>query len=84
LVDLRLNHPLARLADIVMPVVVPVDVSMRVGTEAYLAQITYLEILMVGVGLRRGPSAFRQLKRVREVLKARGIDTETHPVLPTP
>jgi RpiR family transcriptional regulator, carbohydrate utilization regulator len=76
--------PLARLADIVMPVVVPVDVSMRVGTEAYLAQITYLEILMVGVGLRRDPSAFRQLKRVRDVLKERGIDTETHPVLPTP
>jgi RpiR family carbohydrate utilization transcriptional regulator len=75
--------PLARLADIVMPVVVPVDVSMRVGTEAYLAQITYLEILMVGVGLRRGPAAFRQLRRVRQVLKERGIDTETHPVLPT-
>ncbi len=76
--------PLARLADVVMPVVVPVDVSMRVGTEAYLAQITYLEILMVGVGLRRDPAAFRQLKRVRQVLKERGIDTETHPVLPTP
>ena len=76
--------PLARLADVVMPVVVPVDRSMRVGTEAYLAQITYLEILMVGVGLRRGPAAFRQLKRVREVLKERGIDTETLPVLPTP
>ena len=75
--------PLARLADIVMPVVVPVDLSMRVGTEAYLAQITYLEILMVGVGLRRGPAAFRQLKRVRQVLKERGTDTETHPVLPT-
>jgi RpiR family carbohydrate utilization transcriptional regulator len=77
------DTPLARLADIVLPVVVPVDLSMRVGTEAYLAQITYLEILMVGVGLRRGPAAFRQLKRVREVLKERGTDTETLPVLPT-
>ena len=76
--------PLARLADVVMPVVVPVDRSMRVGTEAYLAQITYLEILMVGVGLRRDPAAFRHLKRVRDVLKERGIDTETHPALPTP
>jgi RpiR family carbohydrate utilization transcriptional regulator len=74
--------PLARLADVVMPVVVPVDLSMRVGTEAYLAQITYLEILMVGVGLRRGPAAFRQLRRVRQVLKERGTDTETLPVLP--
>lgn len=76
--------PLARLADVVMPVVVPVDRSMRVGTEAYLAQITYLEILMVAVGLRRDPAAFRHLKRVRDVLKQRGIDTETHPALPTP
>ncbi len=75
--------PLARLADIVMPVVVPVDLSMRVGTEAYLAQITYLEILMVGVGLRRGPAAFRKLRRVRQVLKERGTDTETLPALPT-
>ena len=76
--------PLARIADIVLPVVVPVDRAMRVGTEAYLAQITYLEILMVGVGLRRSPAALRKLKRVREVLKNRGIDTETHPVVPTP
>ena len=71
------------LTDILLPVVVPVDRSMRVGTEAYLAQLTYLEILMVGVGLRRGPSAFRQLKRVRQVLKERGSDTETHPVMPS-
>jgi RpiR family transcriptional regulator, carbohydrate utilization regulator len=75
--------PLATLADIVMPVIVPVDHSMRVGTEAYLAQITYLEILMVGVGLRRSPAAFRKLRRVRQVLKERGSDTETLPVLPS-
>jgi N-acyl-D-amino-acid deacylase len=49
------DTPLARLADVVLPVVVPVDHAMRVGTEAYLAQLAYLEILMVGVGLRRGP-----------------------------
>jgi RpiR family carbohydrate utilization transcriptional regulator len=77
------HTPLARLTDIVLPVVVPVDHGMRVGTEAYLAQITYLEILMVGVGLRRGPAAFRQLKRVRQVLKERGSENETHPTLPS-
>ncbi|MEP7083765.1 MAG: MurR/RpiR family transcriptional regulator [Betaproteobacteria bacterium] len=76
--------PLARLADIVLPVMVPLDSAMRVGTEAYLAQLTYLEILMVGVGLRRGPAAFRQLKRVRQVLKERGSHTETWPVMPVP
>jgi RpiR family carbohydrate utilization transcriptional regulator len=72
---------LARRADIVLSVVVPADPSMRVGTEAYLAQMAYLEILMVGVGLRRGPSALLALKRVHKVLKERGIDSESHPAL---
>jgi len=75
------HTPLATLADVVLPVVVPVDRAMRVGTEAYLAQLTYLEILMVGVGLRRGPAAFSKLKRVRQVLKERGSDSEPHPVM---
>jgi len=78
------HTPLAGVADIVLPVVVPVDRSMRVGTEAYLAQLTYLEILMVGVGLRRGPAAFRTLKRVRQVLKERGSEAETQPAMPVP
>jgi RpiR family carbohydrate utilization transcriptional regulator len=70
--------PLAAAADAVLPVVVPADPSMRVGTEAYLAQMAYLEILMVGVGLRRGPAAIRQLRRVRDVLKEHGVDAEGH------
>ena len=77
------HTPLAMMADVVLPVVVPVDRAMRVGTEAYLAQLTYLEILMVGVGLRRGPAAFRTLKRVRQVLKERGSESEPHPVMRT-
>jgi len=72
---------LAHRADIVLPIVVPADPSMRVGTEAYLAQMAYLEILMVGVGLRRGPSAVNRLKRVRRVLQERGVDSESHPAL---
>jgi RpiR family carbohydrate utilization transcriptional regulator len=75
------HTPLAELADIVLPIVVPADPSMRVGTEAYLAQVAYLEILMVGTGLRRGPQALRQLKRVRDVLQERGADSDSHPVL---
>jgi RpiR family carbohydrate utilization transcriptional regulator len=77
----RPGTPLAERADVVLPIVVPADPSMRVGTEAYLAQMAYVEILMVGVGLRRGPPALRQLKRVRQVLQERGVDGETHPVL---
>ena len=73
--------PLAERADVVLPIVVPADPSMRVGTEAYLAQIAYIEILMVGVGLRRGASALGHLQRVRRVLKERGVDSESHPAL---
>ena len=75
------DTPLAGRADIVLPVVVPADPSMRVGTEAYLAQMAYIEILMVGTGLRRGAPALRRLKRVQQVLRERGVDSETHPVL---
>ncbi len=75
------NTPLAEVVDIVLPIVVPADPLMRVGTEAYLAQLAYLEILMVGTGLRRGPPALGQLKRVRQALQERGVDSETHPAL---
>src|SRR5258705_4547695 len=53
--------PLAEMADIVLPIVVPADPLMRVGTEAYLAQLAYLEILMVATGLRRRPPGMNQL-----------------------
>jgi RpiR family carbohydrate utilization transcriptional regulator len=72
---------LAKCADILLPIVVPADPSMRVGTEAYLAQMAYLEMLMVGVGLRRGTAALDRLKRVRAVLHEHGIDSESHPAL---
>jgi RpiR family carbohydrate utilization transcriptional regulator len=72
---------LAKRADYVLPVVVPADASMRVGTEAYLVQMAYLEILMIGVALRRGAPALARLKRVREVLQERGVDSEAHPAL---
>lgn len=72
---------LAKRADIVLPIVVPADLAMRVGTEAYLAQMAYLEILMVGVGLKRGAPALARLQRVRRVLQERGVDSESHPAL---
>jgi len=38
--------------------------------------------MAMALGLR-GPAAFRQLKRVRQVLKERGSENEIHPVLPS-
>ena len=72
---------LAKRADVVLPIVVPADPSLRVGTEAYLAQMAYLEILMVGVGLKRGAPALARLQRVQSVLQERGVDSESHPAL---
>src|SRR5439155_16421825 len=73
--------PLAERASLLLPVVVPADPAMRVGTEATLAQMAYLEILMVGIGLRRGRAALNRLKRVRQVLQEHGVDSESHPAL---
>src|SRR5258708_35583883 len=58
----RPGTPLAERADVVLPVVVPADPSMRVGTEAYLAQMAYVEILMVATDFRPRPPPFPQLQ----------------------
>jgi RpiR family carbohydrate utilization transcriptional regulator len=75
------DTPLAEHCTIALGIVVPEDTTVRVGTEAYLAAQVLIEVLMVGVGLRLGPSAIKRLKRVRSVLRERGVDTDTHPAL---
>ena len=73
--------PLAALADIPITVSVPEDAVVRVSTEAYLAHMSLLEILMVGVGLRRGDAAIERLRMFHDVLIERGIDSEQHPAM---
>jgi RpiR family carbohydrate utilization transcriptional regulator len=73
--------PLAELAHIPLTVSVPEDAVVRVGTEAYLAHMSMLEILMVGVGLRRGNAAIERLRMFHQVLHERGIDSEQHPAM---
>jgi RpiR family carbohydrate utilization transcriptional regulator len=75
------DTPLAQRSTIALTVTVPEDAVVRVGTEACLAGLILNEILMVGVGLRRGPSAIEGLMRIRDVLRERGIDTDGHPAL---
>lgn len=64
------NSPLARHCTIPLTISIPEDAVVRVGTESYFAHLALIEILMVGVGIRRGPDAIEKLKRVREVLQA--------------
>ncbi|GHU03829.1 transcriptional regulator, rpir family protein [Betaproteobacteria bacterium] len=73
------DTPLAREADIVLGVSVPEDaVTLRVGTEAYIAHLLTIEILTVLVGQRLGPKAVERLRQFRSVLAEHGIDSESH------
>lgn len=74
------DTPLAELAHIPITVTVPEDAVVRVSTEAYLAHMSFLEILMVGVGLRRGDAAIARMRRFHDVLIERGIDSN-HPAM---
>jgi RpiR family transcriptional regulator, carbohydrate utilization regulator len=49
---------------------------MRVGTEAYVVQLLIIEIVMVMVGLRRGPEVTTRLRDIHEVLQTHGVDND--------
>lgn len=73
--------PLARRADALLGISVPDDPVMHVGTEAYLAHFTVVEILTVLVAQRLGDEATHRLREVRKVLMRHGIDAPSHPAL---
>jgi RpiR family transcriptional regulator, carbohydrate utilization regulator len=77
----RGEAPLARLADIVLDAEVPQDAAMRVGTDAYVVQLMMIEIIMVMVGLRRGPETLGRLKDIHSVLQTRGVDSDDSSLL---
>ena len=76
------HSPLARLADLAVALQVPDDPVMHVGTEAYLAHLTVIEVLTVLVAQQVGPQAEHRLARVRQVLTTHGLDTRPHPFVP--
>lgn len=76
----QLGTPLAQLVDIVLGIQVPGDTVMHVGTEAYLAHLTVIEILSVLVAQRLGDKAVQRLAGVRGVLATHGLDTRHHPL----
>lgn len=77
----RRDTPLARLADIVLPVDVPADATMLVGTDAYITQLMTLEILTILVGRLRGPECVRRLEQIHKVLKAKDQDVDESSVV---
>ena len=72
---------LAQMADVVIGVSVPPDAVMRVGTEAYIAHLLVIELLMVLVLQALGPDAARHLAQFKSVLQAHGQDVDQHPTV---
>lgn len=69
------DTPLARIADLVLAVSVPPDAVMRVGTEAYLAHLLVIEILMVRLAQQLGPQVAHGLAQFKQLLQKHGFDS---------
>ncbi|WP_276809574.1 MurR/RpiR family transcriptional regulator [Castellaniella defragrans] len=70
--------PLAQCADLCLAVSVPQDTTMRVGTEAYLAHLLVIEILMVRVAQALGPETLEKLRQFKRVLEQHGVDSSVY------
>ena len=69
------DTPLAKIADLVLGISVPPDAVMRVGTEAYLAHLLVIEILMVRLAQRLGPQVAFGLHQFKQLLQRHGFDS---------
>ncbi len=69
------DTPLAELADLLLPVSVPQDAVMRVGTEAYLAHLMVIEILMVRLAQILGPRVVSDMQQYKRLLETHGFDS---------
>lgn len=77
----RRGTPLSRLADVVLPVDVPEDATMLVGTDAYMTQLMMIEILTILVGRLRGPDCVKRLETIHKLLKAKDEDVDKSSVV---
>lgn len=77
----RRDTPLARLADIVLPVDVPDDATMLVGTDAYITQLMTIEILAILIGRLRGTDCVKHLERIHKLLKAKDSEVDQSSVV---
>lgn len=69
------DTPLAELADWRLEVSVPQDAVMRVGTEAYLAHLVVIEILMVRLAQILGPRVISGMQQYKRLLETHGFDS---------
>lgn len=69
------DTPLAEIAELLIAVSVPQDAVMRVGTEAYLAHLVVIEILMVRLAQKLGPQVAHGLQQFKQLLHRHGFDS---------
>ncbi len=67
----RAGTPLAELADIVLPVDVPADATMLVGTDAYITQLLTIEIVTILLGRLRAPESEGRLEKLHRLLQTK-------------
>lgn len=72
------DTPLAKIADLVLAVSVPPDAVMRVGTEAYLAHLLVIEIVMVRLAQQLGPQVAHGLQQFKQLLHKHGFDSDEY------
>ena len=72
------DTPLAKIADLVLAVSVPPDAVMRVGTEAYLAHLLMIEIVMVRLAQQLGPQVAHGLQQFKQLLHKHGFDSDEY------
>ena len=72
---------LATRSDIVLPMDVPSDTTMLVGTDAYVVQLITIEVLMILAGLKQGSQLKARMQDIQKVLRTHSVDNEDPSVL---
>ena len=80
----RSGTPLHGAADILLAVDVPGDATMRVGTDATVAQLAMIEILATRLGLKLGGRVTERLAAIRGLLRSEVLDSDDPSVLGPP
>lgn len=65
--------PLAKMSDVALEVEVPEDALIQTPMTSRIIHLMILDVLQVGVTLRRGPIAARELEKTKASLRARYV-----------
>ena len=80
----RPDTPLAKAAEIIIPIVVPEDANALIPTTSRYAHMAVIDTIATGVASEMGPRSREALRRVRYTLASIGIAIPTPTSDPTP